>query len=197
MTGRSFGILAYKRRTPLLLDTEEQLARLRQRIAGIDRKYSGPPRRAEPAERLNRSRQRHAASSKSGPRARWLRTSTANTSRWSGCFRRTNAMGWRISAPCRDAARLSGCCKRQRHPLGSARSLGFSRYRDDRAGRRIRNLRLSGRRRTHHGRRLPRPPVLHAGLRGGAQLPRRAGGTSERIRRPHHVQRQELRSAAA
>ncbi len=38
----SFGILAYKRRIPLLLDTQEQLARLRQRIAGIDRKYSGP-----------------------------------------------------------------------------------------------------------------------------------------------------------
>lgn len=39
MRTRTFGILAYKRRTPLLLDTEEQLARLRQRIAGIDRKY--------------------------------------------------------------------------------------------------------------------------------------------------------------
>ncbi|MFL6417558.1 MAG: ribonuclease H-like domain-containing protein [Bryobacteraceae bacterium] len=34
------GILAYKRRTALLLDTEEQLARLRQRIAVIDRKFS-------------------------------------------------------------------------------------------------------------------------------------------------------------
>ena len=122
--------------------------------------------------------------------------STARTFRWRSCMNRTGGTALRISAhyvSCRTIfwtrweAGQSACC---------ARPLGFSRYRDHWPRGRIRDVCVPYRCRQYHARRLPRPAIFHAGVRGRTKPAERADSIPGAVRRPHYVQRQNLRSAA-
>jgi hypothetical protein len=175
-------------------DIQEQLAALRQRIARVDRKYANAAPPARPGLRgETRPGGQFIEELLSGE---VVTTALGQHFETEKLWERHRRHGSVYISDLADLPEdlldpLSAAPWAHTHPVG------LSRYRDYRARRRHRHVRVPHGRGFDRFRRLPAAPVLHAGLRRGSVAALSTGRVSGAIRRADHLQRQVLRPAAA